>query len=89
MLIRHSGRFTKAYKKRIKNNPELRELFWDSLEIFAMDPFHPALKTHPLKDHLEGKWAFSVDYDCRVVFHFVSDTEIALLNVGTHEQVYK
>lgn len=55
MLIRHAGRFTKAYKKRIKNNPELRELFWDSLEIFAMDPFHPALKTHPLKDHLEGK----------------------------------
>lgn len=89
MQIRHSGQFKKAYKKCIQDDPKLRELFWDAIETFAADPYHPALKTHPLKDRLEGKWAFSVDYDCRVVFHFVSETEIVLLNIGTHLQVYQ
>jgi mRNA-degrading endonuclease YafQ of YafQ-DinJ toxin-antitoxin module len=89
MLIRYSGQFNKVYQKRIKDNRELRELFWDAMEIFAVDPDNSALNTHPLKDRLEGKWAFSVTYDCRVIFHFVSETEVVLLNIGSHQQVYK
>jgi addiction module RelE/StbE family toxin len=89
MLIRHSGQFKRVYKKRIKDNPELRKLFWEAIEIFDTDPYHLALKTHPLRDRLEGKWAFSVDSDYRVVFHFVTENEVVLLNIGTHQQVYR
>lgn len=89
MQIRFSSNFEKAYAERIKKNPKLKELFWEKVEEFQTNPFDPALKTHPLTGLLEGRWAFAVDYDCRVVFHFASEQEAVFLNVGTHDEVYK
>ena len=63
------------------------------MELLQQDPFIPKLKTHKLKGILEGNWACTVDYDLRIVFDFVKDpitgkTEILLINIGTHEEVY-
>lgn len=88
MRVRRSSAFDKAYDERIKKDPILRDLFWEALEIFEADPFHPALRTHPLTGPLEGKWAFSVDYDCRVVFNFTNNNLVTFLDIGTHDEVY-
>lgn len=88
MQIKHSEIFKRAYKARVQKNAELRELFWEALEVFEQDPLHTSLRTHKLTGSLEGKWAFSVTYDCRVVFHMVSDKEIILLDIGSHDEVY-
>jgi mRNA-degrading endonuclease YafQ of YafQ-DinJ toxin-antitoxin module len=43
---------------------------------------------------MAGKWACSVAYDLRIIFTFVPDLDepkeqsIALLNLGSHDQVY-
>lgn len=89
MRIRYSSAFEKAYAERIKKKPQLKKLFWDKVAEFQENPLEPSLKTHPLTGLLEGRWAFAVAYDCRVVFHFVSDEEVVFLNVGTHDEVYK
>lgn len=65
MQIKFSAEFKKSYKTRIQKNEKLKELFWETLELFDHDPFHTSLRTHRLSGSLEGKWAFSVDYDCR------------------------
>lgn len=88
MQIRRSAKFKKAYKDRIQKNPQLRELFWEALEIFEHDPFSPALHTHQLSEELSNRWAFSVDHDCRVIFRFAGENEAVFLNIGTHKQVY-
>ena len=80
--------FKRAYKKRVKNDQELRKRFWDAMELFSTEPFNSRLRTHKLTGRLEGLWAFSVAYDCRVVFEFLSRNEVLLVDIGTHEEVY-
>jgi mRNA-degrading endonuclease YafQ of YafQ-DinJ toxin-antitoxin module len=56
--------------------------------MLTKNPFHPALRTHKLVGKLEGLWAFSVAYDCRVVFRFMNGDEVLLVDIGSHEEVY-
>ena len=80
--------FKRVYRKKVKNDAELKSRFWDAVEMFAKDPFHPRLRTHKLTGRLEGLWAFSVSFDCRVIFKFLSKTEILLIDIGGHDEVY-
>jgi addiction module RelE/StbE family toxin len=80
--------FKRIYKKKVKNNEELRKKFWDAMELFVKDPFHPRLRTHKLTGKLEGLWAFSVDYDTRVIFSFIGKEDVVLIDIGGHEEVY-
>lgn len=88
MLIEFSTGFKKAYKKRILNNKGLKKRFWEKLAVFQIDAFDRSLKTHKLIGELSDFYAFSVDYDCRVVFEFDENGDVTLLNIGTHRQVY-
>ena len=80
--------FKRVYRKKIKNDAELKGRFWGAVEMFAKDPFQPRLRTHKLTGRLEGLWAFSVSFDCRVIFKFISKTEILLIDIGGHDEVY-
>ena len=46
--------FKKAYKKKIKNNVDLKEKFMSSMKIFSEGTFYPKLKTHKLTGKLKG-----------------------------------
>ena len=80
--------FKRIYKKKIKNNNELKNRFWDAMELFSKNPFNPRLRTHKLTGKLEGLWAFSVDYDYRIIFKFINEDEILLIDIGAHDEVY-
>jgi len=80
--------FKRSYKKRIKRNNERRLRFWRRMELFLASPFSPQLRTHKLSGKLEGQWAFSVDEDCRVVFEFVGEDKVLLIDIGSHDEVY-
>ncbi|NJN12588.1 MAG: type II toxin-antitoxin system mRNA interferase toxin, RelE/StbE family, partial [Richelia sp. RM1_1_1] len=52
-----------------------------------------SLRTHKLKGDLNGVWSCSVDYDNRILFELVINTdsgeeEIFLLTLGSHDDVY-
>jgi len=80
--------FKRAYRKKVKNDAELKDRFWDVAALFVKDPFNPRLRTHKLTGKLEGLWAFSVDFDCRIIFKFLSKTEILMIDIGGHDEVY-
>ena len=80
--------FKRVYRKKVKNDAELKGKFWEAAETFAKDPFHPRLRTHKLTGRLKGLWAFSVSFDCRVIFQFLNKTEILLIDIGGHDEVY-
>ena len=89
MQIERSSRFKRHFKKRIANNPDLLPLFEGAVKKFLEDPLTPSLETHPLKGKLRGYWAFSVSFDCRVVFYFEDNNQIAVFHdIGTHHEVY-
>ncbi|HCC83644.1 TPA: hypothetical protein DEP96_02225 [Candidatus Uhrbacteria bacterium] len=57
------------------------------LKIFIVDHWEPSLKTHKLHGKREEQWAFSINYEYRVVFR-QQDEEILLVDIGLHDDVY-
>ena len=86
--IAYSPAFARAYKKQIKNQSELQELFNERVDLFIQDPYHPQLRTHKLKGILKDFYSFSLDYDLRVIFYFPSENEVIFENIGNHDEVY-
>ena len=80
--------FKKTYKKKVKNNKALKDSFWEAVKLFIENPFQPQLKTHKLSGKLSEMWAFSVSYDCRVIFKFINNNEVLLIDIGGHDDVY-
>ncbi|MFZ2801733.1 MAG: type II toxin-antitoxin system mRNA interferase toxin, RelE/StbE family [Syntrophorhabdus sp.] len=86
-IVRDPG-FKKAYQKKIKTDDNLKKKFWKTMKLFSSNPFSKQLRTHKLTGTLKGLWAFSVDYDTRVIFSFLTDDEILLIDIGSHDEVY-
>jgi len=80
--------FKKAYKRVVSASPYLKLKITQSLETFTDNPHHPSLRTHKLSGKLRGLWAFVVAYDCRVVFQFLDERNILLIDIGKHDEVY-
>ena len=80
--------FKKIYQRKVRHDQGLKKRFWKALELFSENPFDSRLKTHKLSGKLEGLWAFSIDYDCRVIFKFVGRNEVFLIDIGGHDEVY-
>lgn len=80
--------FERSYKKVIKQNPKIKDKLFNTLEQFVENPFHPMLGTHKLSGKLKQYHAFILGYDCRVVFEFLDNDEVALITIGSHEEVY-
>jgi mRNA-degrading endonuclease YafQ of YafQ-DinJ toxin-antitoxin module len=79
--------FKRAFNKRVLGKSSEKR-FTERLEIFSRDPFDPRIKTHKLSGKLDDLWSFSVAFDCRVIFKFISDHEALLIDIGSHEEVY-
>ena len=82
MKIYYSSKFAKEYKhlpKQEKLKAEQKE------SLFRKDPFDPILKTHKLTGKFKEYWAFSINYQYRIIFEFKSKDIIWFHSVGTHE----
>jgi len=80
--------FVRAVKKWQKKHPELMDRFKERLRLFYEQPFHPSLKTHSLSGGLKIYSAFSITYEYRLVFRFISANKVLLIAIGTHNEVY-
>ncbi|QOJ24844.1 MAG: type II toxin-antitoxin system mRNA interferase toxin, RelE/StbE family [Gammaproteobacteria bacterium] len=86
--------FTDSYKKRTRcfaqKHPELKEPYRKVLELLSYNPFHPSLRIHALSGKLPGLHAVSINLSYRITMEIMlTDHEIILVNVGSHEKVYR
>jgi len=88
LSLEWSSGFERALKKWLGKHPADQELIRTRLEVFIDNPFAPELKNHKLSGQLQGLRAFSVSYDCRIVFSMVEETTALLVSIGTHDEVY-
>jgi len=86
--IGFSSSFKRAFKKRIIIDKEIEKLLWKRMETFKKNIYDPSLKTHKLSGVLEGLWSFSINHEIRVIFKFLDNHKVLLIDVGTHEEVY-
>ncbi len=85
MEIVYSSRFVKEYRRlpsRVRLLAEKKE------KIFSKNQYDPRLKTHLLSGKLAGRFAFSINYQYRILFSIVDENTIWFIDVGTHD-IYK
>ena len=85
--------FTRSYekieKRFLKRHPDLLERYHKTLVLLEQDPFHPALRLHPLKGRLTGLYAVSINLQYRITLELeIREKEIILISVGSHGEVY-
>ncbi len=85
-----TARFTRSAERFARHHPELRSRVASVLRDLEQDPFQPHLKFHNLGGKLKGIQAVSLTYDYRITLTvFVADKEITLLDIGSHDEVYR
>ena len=92
--VYYSSSFHKSLKKYTKD----KNLIIKKLDAFLLNPFvaiapqgkpfDPSLKTHKLSGKLQSYWSFSINYHLRILFEFIDEETVGLIDMGTHE-VYK
>ena len=81
--------FTPNFIRQLKKlEPSLKEEAFDKIELFQKNSREKSLKVHKLNGKLKDYFSFSVNYKTRIVFKYISKTEIVLLAIGNHD-VYK
>lgn len=82
MRILYLEKFRKEYKKlpeKIKEIAEKKEKF------FRKNPFDLRLKAHKLHGELGEFWAFSINYQYRIIFDFADKNTVRFYSVGKHD----
>ncbi len=82
--------FERMARRFLQKNPHLKSEFEQVIRQLEIDPAAPRLKLHALKGKHKGKHAVSITYSHRIVLVLkVSQKEITLLYIGTHDEVYR
>ena len=82
--------FTRTAKRFLNSHPDLRPKVTAILRDLETDPFQPHLKFHHLTGKLKGVQAVSVTLSYRITLTvIVTDKEIILLDIGSHDEVYR
>ncbi|MBN1363779.1 MAG: type II toxin-antitoxin system YafQ family toxin [Syntrophaceae bacterium] len=81
--------FSRTARKFLRRHPELTGLFKDILQLLETDPHAPRLHLHPLKGKHQGKHSVRINYEYRIVLILrVTDKDVIILDVGSHDEVY-
>jgi len=64
---------------------DLREEAIEKINLLKDIKNHRLLRVHKLHGPLSDWFSFSVNYKARIVFEYVSKTEVALLSIGDHD----
>jgi mRNA-degrading endonuclease YafQ of YafQ-DinJ toxin-antitoxin module len=89
-----TNRYLRTISKLLGKHPEFDALIVATLGLLQQNPHHPSLETQRLAGTLQGKYACTVAYDLRIVFEFEARkppelAAIDLIDIGTHDQVYR
>ena len=85
-----TAHFTRAAKKFIKRHPELKKKVAGTLRDLEKDPFLPHLEYHHLGGKQTGIQAVSITGSYRITLTvIITKKEIILLDIGSHDEVYK
>ena len=82
--------FLRQARKFFKRHPELKPRFARVLGDLQADPFQPHLELHPLSGKLAGCHAVSLTHGYRITLTLlITKKEIILLDIGSHDDVYR
>ena len=82
--------FIRQARKFLQKHPDIKPKFQRVLEQLQSNPFEPSLRLHALGGQLAGLHAVSLTYSYRLTLTLqVTEKEIILLDIGSHDDVYR
>ena len=85
-----TSHFKRGASKFAKRHPEHRRRLATALRDLEADPTNPRLRLHPLGGPLEGLHAVRIDYGYRITLQLdLNAREITLLDIGSHDDLYR
>lgn len=82
--------FLRQARKFFRKHPDLKSKFARTLKALQHDPFQARLALHPLSGKFTGLHAISLTYSYRITLTLlVSEKEIILLDIGSHDEIYR
>lgn len=82
--------FERRLRKFLAKRPDLRPHLVETMERLRADPFDPKLRLHALSGKFQGIHAVSLTYSYRITLVLqLTGHEILLLDVGSHDDVYR
>ncbi|MBI2673918.1 MAG: type II toxin-antitoxin system mRNA interferase toxin, RelE/StbE family [Candidatus Zambryskibacteria bacterium] len=85
IVVNYAPKFLRRLKKL---EPTLIKEVKRKIYLFQTGARHAPLKVHKLHGELSECFAFSINYEYRIVFEYVSGSEVNLLAIDDHD-VYK
>jgi addiction module RelE/StbE family toxin len=77
--------YSSDFLKDIDSLPkEITNLAFKKEKIFRESPFHPSLRSHPLKGKLEGLWSISINTKYRIIFQ-IEEGDVVFISIGRHD----
>ncbi len=83
MLVEYSPRFIKKFQKLSKVDYALKHSVISSIEIFQTNPNYPSLRLHKLSN--TNAWSISVNMRIRILFVYLGNDRVLMLDLGGHE----
>ena len=86
--------FTDSYNKKaakwVMKHPSLKDQYLKTLQLMELDIQHPSLRPHKLTGKLSGLSSVSINMSYRITLELIiQDNDIILINVGSHDEVYR
>ncbi len=77
-------------RKFLRKHPDIRERLKKVIDDLKDDPFQPHLELHALGGKLDGVFAANISHSYRLTLSLkVTEKEIILLDIGSHDEVYR
>jgi mRNA-degrading endonuclease YafQ of YafQ-DinJ toxin-antitoxin module len=85
-----TSHFERRLRRFERAHPALKRRITGVLRDLQEDPYQPRLRLHQLQVELAGTWAASITYTYRITLTLqISERRITLLDIGTHDEVYR
>jgi mRNA-degrading endonuclease YafQ of YafQ-DinJ toxin-antitoxin module len=82
--------FLHTTRKFLIHHPDLRVRFAEIIEDLRKDPFAPHLAYHHLRGKLKDIKAVSITNRYRITLTIaIIENEIILLDIGSHDEIYR
>ena len=86
--VKRLGKFSEQLRELSVESLELNKSIEKRILLFINNPSDTRLDNHPLTKRMNGKWAFSITDDIRIVYEWISRTTVRLREIGPHSRVY-
>lgn len=83
-------KYNKDFHKSFKQLPaSIKKKFFNKLKLFIQNHTHPSLNLEKLEPKILNKWSLRIDRNYRLIFEFLKENTILLIDIGHHHKIYK